>query len=431
MKSYTTMLLLLLIGCSDPTAPPPSREADAQDDCVSVVDDAAITEPIHASEDVSVRRVFAGWGTTYATARDGTLWAWGNNGDGTMQPAVWLDPAADLRLRPQRILGVTDVRDLQWGGEQGTCVLAGPDAGGSVYCWGRTAFWVYGTGGGRDDSWPRWCHPRKMGTFEDVLSLAQSQACVRADHAYWVFDWMDTAWRRSTSPVQIAHAGQIRRSVTPGVDWVDGGVVWWLDGLVLPDPVFATGVQRIDGIVDISGGLDHMCILLNTGRVMCWGHNEYGQCGTFESGELCGDSTPCAHVPTEVPGLTDVVKISAGTVRTCVIRRDGTVWCWGSNDMLRDGLGFLGDGRPSDEQCVPDRIEFGVRRPDPSRAVRCRKHPVQVVGVSNAVDLSVGSGHTCVVVTDGRVLCWGAGSGGALGDGTTITRSTPVQVRWH
>lgn len=381
-------------------------------------------DPIYSPVPVSIVRVFAAFEHTYATARDGTLWAWGSNGAGMMQPAELSGLLDDNRLRPQLITGVTGVQELQSYSASGLCVLAGPMSGGAVYCWGRGAFRAYGAG--RLESWNLWRYPRRMGTFSDVTSLTQYGGCIRSDQRYWEFDSTDPNWV-STFSINERWGGRLVRGV-PDVFWVTEGVV----ASALAESEYEQGLQRIDGITDLVGGLDHTCMLLSTGRVMCWGANDYGQAGNFALGGRCRarttdgglpafDATYCVRPPTEVSDLTDVVRITAGTDATCAVRRDGTVWCWGINPRLGDGLGMLGDGRAPDETCG---VRLGV-------VIQCRTRPVRVVGIDNAVDVSMGSGHTCAVLATGEVRCWGYNDHGELGDGTTVSRGIPAPVRWN
>ncbi|MFC1482352.1 RCC1 domain-containing protein [Myxococcota bacterium] len=98
--------------------------------------------------------------------------------------------------------------------------------------------------------------------------------------------------------------------------------------------------------------------------------------------------------------------MEAGEVSTCAVRVDGSVWCWGLNN-----LGQLGDGLTH----------------QPSSSGDCSPNPVNVLGVIDAHLLASGLGSNCAMAGVGDIYCWGKNYAGQLGDGTTIDRSTPVQ----
>lgn len=85
-------------------------------------------------------------------------------------------------------------------------------------------------------------------------------------------------------------------------------------------------------VLQVSGGWGHTCAVLKTGRVYCWGANEFGQLG---NGMVGGDSLR----PVEVQGIDNAASISAGFGFTCALTRDRGVRCWGEN-----AYGQLGDG---------------------------------------------------------------------------------------
>lgn len=165
------------------------------------------------------------------------------------------------------------------------------------------------------------------------------------------------------------------------------------DGTTVHRPVPVDVVGLRGGVADVAPATAHTCALV-AGAVKCWGSNEDGRLG---DGTLTDSLTPV-----DVIGLTSgVAEVAAGWVHTCALTTTGGVKCWGKN-----GSGRLGDGTTED-----------------------RSTPVDVVGLTSGVAaLSPGLGHTCALTTIGGVKCWGSNSHGALGDGTTEKRSTPVDV---
>ncbi len=156
-------------------------------------------------------------------------------------------------------------------------------------------------------------------------------------------------------------------------------------------PAFAPLHLRVTGIATGEG---HTCVSVSNGKVTCWGKNEFGQIGNGLTGSMA--------LRTPVEEVMDARGITAGWAHTCALLESGDVKCWGYNKN-----GELGNGRTEDAN-----------------------RPVLVQGLAGkAVSLAAGDDHTCAVLEDGSVMCWGFNETGQLGDGTKGNQSLPVAVR--
>lgn len=174
-----------------------------------------------------------------------------------------------------------------------------------------------------------------------------------------------------------------------------------------PSPVLvkASAAINLTSVVAVSAGGSHVCALLADSSMRCWGNNGNGQLGNGESGGTRSLAVPVkASIITILINLTNVKAIAAGGFHTCALLTDGTVRCWGNNFS-----GQLGDGTTGHQVQIS---------------------PVPVSGITNAVAIAAGASHTCAVLADRSVRCWGSNSVGQLGDGTTVgTHPLPVPVR--
>lgn len=178
----------------------------------------------------------------------------------------------------------------------------------------------------------------------------------------------------------------------------DGTVLTWGDNQFgqlgqgdTTDRPTPTPVPGLSNITAVSAGDQHAIALRSDGVVFAWG-------GAYR----VGDGTSFQRnspVVVSIPAI--VTAIDGGELHSLALDNSGNVWAWGLNSF-----GQLGDGTNT-----------------------TRLTPVTSAGLSPAQAISAGSVHSLAVKTGGAV--WGSGlnSTGALGDGTTMTvRYTPVQM---
>ena len=223
---------------------------------------------------------------------DGTVWCWGEGGDGQLGQGSTADSST-----PVQVSGLTDAVDLGVGARH-ACALT---AGGEVWCWGENV------GGKLGD-----------GTFGGL----------------------------STSPVQVLtvtngqslSAGAVHTCVVLGNQsqwcWGVNAQGRLGDGSTV-DRAIPVQVSGLSGVVAL-GLHDHSCAATGTGAAHCWGRNAAGELGMgFTSGPQL--------TPQAVQGVSGVVAMGAGVGFSCARTTTGQGWCWGDNQY-----GRLGDGTSVD-----------------------------------------------------------------------------------
>jgi alpha-tubulin suppressor-like RCC1 family protein len=150
--------------------------------------------------------------------------------------------------------------------------------------------------------------------------------------------------------------------------------------------------------VQLSLGGDHSCALLADGTISCWGDDDFGQVGNGAAAGDVGSPSPTLALP----GGATATAIAAGRRHTCAVLDDGQVSCWGSDDHQQ-----LGNGLAGSRDAPTDLVALPVGR--------------------RAVAITAGWEHTCAVLDDGAVTCWGRSDFGRLGGGAlTDDAATPI-----
>jgi alpha-tubulin suppressor-like RCC1 family protein len=194
----------------------------------------------------------------------------------------------------------------------------------------------------------------------------------------------------------------------------------------------------------VSCGTQHTAAIKNDGTLWMWGQNSFGELG---DNTITIKSSP---VQTVAFG-TNWNSVSCGNGFTAAIKKDGTLWMWGSN-----GQGRIGDNTTTNRSSPIQTIAFGTNWSSVScvgqfvGAIKTdgtlwcwgyniygqlgdntsvsRSSPVQTItGGTNWSKISCGGNHIAAIKTDGTLWCWGYNYG-ALGDNTVVNKSSPIQT---
>lgn len=160
--------------------------------------------------------------------------------------------------------------------------------------------------------------------------------------------------------------------------------------------------------IQIVAGLSHTCVLLESKKVRCWGLNDKGQLGLGNTDNI-GDNEQVTDVSYVNLGTTEVKRLYSGTSFNCALYINGGIRCWGDNQY-----GQLG---------TSNNITYG----DDEEAIAA---PLVNLGGSAALqmDLSTISYHVCAITAGGVLKCWGRNNFGQLGLGDAIDKNVPTSA---
>jgi len=179
-------------------------------------------------------------------------------------------------------------------------------------------------------------------------------------------------------------SGQLGNGGAPGTNDIDSAARAPL--IALPEGRTATAV---------SAGDNHACAVLDNGDISCWGDNSSGQVGNGSTAtEILA---PTAAI--SLPGSSPAVGVTAGGDHTCALLDNGDVACWGNDDD-----GQLGNGAATGDK----RTAALVNLP------------------RSAVAVAAGQAHTCAVLDNDDLTCWGDNSSGQIGNGGTADQAAPT-----
>lgn len=447
-------------GCAErpnPGAPPGTRTDGLAGAGALVPIDRFHTTPEELPGLTDAKQLALGERHGCALRSDGTVWCWGENLFGQLG-----DPERGSGAVPAPVPGLTEVVEIA-AADYFSCALHRDH---QVRCWGAYSRIGHVFGGrhyenGAFESDP-WAAPRAVEGISpaDRLAAGVRGVCAwRQGESLDCFHPADAGqlWytqgptRRHRFAFELKAVRELSLGSTDACALRESGeVLCWgerhgrnheLATLGNEQEHHGAALPAGEEAVGLAAGYGHQCLRTKTGALRCWGYNEHGQLGD--------GSRNHRSAPTPVSSLDDVRLVALGRSHSCAAVGSGAVSCWGSNlqGQLGDGTRHgqltpvavryaLGELAPTALQqpargsfeSDADPALFAPPRSPRACAARPGSRPPQEIR-----QLAAGPGHSCALLADGTVQCWGhaplAGDG-ARGMGNTEYeyRPTPVEV---
>lgn len=296
---------------------------------------------------------------------DGTAWCWGEGtagqlGDGTNTTAQAI---------PVEVSGASIWKRIDMGSNH-TC---GVKMDGSGWCWGNNTNGKLGNSSTTASNIPVPVSGSR--SWKMIKPGRNHTTCgIATDGTAWCWGNGNLGKRgdNSVSSTQSTPV-KVHDNVTTSTGWSD-----W---------------------VDIALGVGHTCGIRSNGEAWCWGE---GTNGILGNGSVANSSIPVkVHDDTTSTGWTDWKKIVAGAAYSCGLRGNGTIWCWGEQNM-----GMLGNNlKDSNYQTRPVQVHSNL----------------SAVGWTDWAQIFGGYQTICGIRTNGEAWCWGRSAEGQTGGGIQPT----------
>lgn len=322
--------------------------------------------PVQVSGIADAEAVDLGFFHACALHKDNTVSCWGDNEYGQLGNSNVPQSQSPIPVKTE---GITDATSISTG-QFHTCAV---HQNGTITCWGDNAFGQLGNGQTDDSGLQRTpvsntAAQKKSNIslrsvqsefFTSVIGITDASAVANGDvHTCALHrDGTVSCWGDN-------EAGQLGNN-RARLNWN----VW---EQLSPVPV---RVEDITDAISVDSGAQYSCALHESATVSCWGNNDNGQLGNGQMGTEAE-----SPVPVPVEGISGVKAISTGAFHTCALHQTGTVSCWGDNLFGQRGAN---------------------QTPFPSAL------PVEVSGINDAIAITAGAFHTCILHQDGTITCLG------------------------
>jgi len=378
----------------------------------------AVPVQADAGESLTAGRAVAGslsGGSTHTClAKTSNVYCWG------MNTLFQVAGSGSIISTPQLVSGLSSPVSVSAGGSQSCAV----QADGLLLCWGNQA--GYGFGDGSPNPYP-------IGAPSKIQNASGPLTNIAYVDVGGTYGGADNGCAITRTGALWCWGANLRGQVGDGTQSNRTRAV----------------LVNLENVVAVSVGPNHSCAVLQSGEVKCWGKNHVGQLGD----SVTPPSTTAFSISPQSAGMLGAVGVSVNGDHSCALINDGTVECWGSNSDGQLGSGTSGAGSVSSVPTAVSGLEnvIGISAGTShtcavlsNGTVKCwgdnttkqggrtgyeSVTPVVVEGIANATAVSAGAGHTCALIGTNDVKCWGDGSNGILGDGvTTGPSATPVSV---
>jgi alpha-tubulin suppressor-like RCC1 family protein len=163
--------------------------------------------------------------------------------------------------------------------------------------------------------------------------------------------------------------------------------------------------QANETIVDLQIGANHQILITSLGRVMMWGSNTHGQLG---DGTKVDKKTPVDITSAfNLVGEEKITSVRLGGNFSTAMSSTNRVFLWGNSATELNALGVV-----AGETTTPI---------DATSALN-------VVSGDQVAHVRIGSNHAGILTKNGQVWLWGGNGSGQIGNNTTTTQSTPVNI---
>lgn len=347
---------------------------------------------------------------TCALSSTGVVYCWGGNNNGQLG-----DGSTTNRSSPVVVQGLPTASQVAAGSFSGGVHTCAVTTLGYAYCWGANGYNQLGDGSGTQRSFPVQVKGvNGTGVMTGVTAITSGgsnygHTCLIANEAAYCWG--------SNDGYQVGDGTATNRAYPTAVSGLTSGV---------------TAISAGNSWSTYNG----FTCAIKSGAAYCWGtsaaSNSQGNLGTsptlrWSSGVTsiaAGRDWVCAVVDGEVrcyapysgsnitvgPNLKNVVQISNSSTYTsngqetvCAIDSSGALYCWGYN-----GYNALGNGSGT-ASSTPWKVS------------------APAAGALSVSSVATGTAHSCAVA-NGFVKCWGAGTNGALGNGSSAQVTTTSDV---